>query len=58
MKDKRTGYKIEHAKRELIRYFAAAEATSKRVFQDYYLNKAIEQEAIIKQLKGNGHAHT
>jgi len=54
MKDNLTGHKLIVAKRELARCLANAEASN--VFtQEYWLNKAIEQEKIIKQLKGNGH---
>lgn len=52
MKDKVTGIKIRCAEAELIRCFSYAEATSNLSSQDFWLNKAIEQEAIIKQLKG------
>lgn len=52
MEDKRTEHKITHAERELIRCFANAELSSKVFTQDYWLNRAVEQEAIIKKLKG------
>ena len=52
MKDNITGSRIKHAEAELVRYFAHAEASNTVVTQDYFLNKAIEQENLIKQLKG------
>jgi len=56
MKDNLTGHKLIVAEREMIRCFANAEASHRVWTQEYWLNKAIEQEEIIKQLKGNGHA--
>jgi len=52
MKDRLTGIKIRSAEQRLIQCFALAESTSNPKLQKEWLDKAVEQEEIIKQLKG------